>query len=110
MVMLNNLDLALQSISYKKNFSFRYSPASDSNHVNLTIVMLVPDVNDPTHEVPISSYTRFEDPLTNQLPVAQYIAQIRRYIRELEAHEFDEWFKVDGKCYNEPHPEMSYRE
>lgn len=34
------------------------------------------------------------------------IQAVRKTIQELEDHERMEWFKLDGKCINDPHPEL----
>ena len=34
------------------------------------------------------------------------LQQVHMMVRKLEEHETNEWFKVDGKCYKEPHPEV----
>lgn len=31
---------------------------------------------------------------------------VHETIKNLELHEIDEWFKLDGKCVNDPHPEL----
>lgn len=34
----------------------------------------------------------------------QLLKLIHKIIVDLEMHEIDEWFKLDGKCITEPHP------
>jgi hypothetical protein len=37
------------------------------------------------------------------------LKEFMRYLfRKLENHEVDEWFKYDGECVTDPHPEFKY--
>lgn len=40
------------------------------------------------------------------VPDKYFIEWIANFIRKFEEHEFREWFKVDGFCVYEPHPEL----
>lgn len=40
------------------------------------------------------------------VPDKYFIEWIANFIRKFEEHEFREWFKVDGFCVYDPHPEF----
>jgi hypothetical protein len=39
-------------------------------------------------------------------PEEQLVDLIGFFIKSFEMHEFDEWFKIDGVCVRDPHPEQ----
>lgn len=43
------------------------------------------------------------------VPEDALIDLIGYIIKNFEMHEFDEWFKIDGVCVRDPHPELKVR-
>jgi hypothetical protein len=65
------------------------------------------DVLDPTKEITVSSYRGFSQIDLERMKdedIVQYF--IHRAIWEAEEHEYHEWFKLDGVCVFDPHPEL----
>lgn len=108
--MKNNLEAAVDLITYKSNFIIKCYRELDSDSFSVRIHMNVSNVLEPAKIVPIMSCGIYPGETINDLSVIGWVNVVRDLLKNLESHEFDEWFKVDGKCFTDPHPEMPYKE
>lgn len=97
------LNELLRRISYKPEFTVIVQPP-------LNIYLNQPSIRF-TYNVMDSRGTGKVVPLTSIKTVDEYYLDnedwffgfIQQTIREMELHESDEWFRVDGKLYDDPH-------
>jgi hypothetical protein len=106
----------LRNVSYKPtwrimanyenyNHSLKYTPLS-WRRIILTATFKAPDVTCPSKDTVICGQTSLPEEAIEHLNDAQIVDYfIRRVIYEAEDHEFKEWFKYDGVCVFNPHPE-----
>jgi hypothetical protein len=119
----------LQRISYKPNFNITCVPGSRELGVMLHITMYVPDSTHSHPPVEAREETRYyrdagrmvtldrgyRQEICNLIPVSGgrcvppgldqdgFLCWLRSVLLELETHELDEWFKIDGAAVNNPH-------
>jgi len=72
-----------------------------TKRIYFEITGLFPDVNSPDNKVPV--YLRIMVPEFDSTKNTK--AFIEHQLRLFWTHEFNEWFKLDGECVHEPHPE-----
>jgi hypothetical protein len=108
----------LKRITYKPGWKIKASRLEDGlrpsvvfvdwNRVTLVVTFKAPDIDDYT-KTPIllsgiRSMSDFDLEHLSDEQILDYF--VRRAIWEAEDHEFKEWFKYDGICVFDPHPEL----
>lgn len=72
--------------------------------VGLQLFHYVPDRDQPEERISVMSHAVID----GALPREDYVlAQVRSLLYELVTHEVNEWLKLDGRRYFDPHPEYS---
>lgn len=117
----------LRRFTYKPNFDLRCIPGDQQiGPALIQLTMYVPDSTKPNHPgIHLHDYANVTERLIKRyykhdidlIPVQGNIAVpwnlpkderlffdwLRRQITDLEMHELDEWFKVDGQLIHDPH-------
>ena len=108
----------LKRITYKPGWKIKASRLEDGlrpsvvfvdwNRVTLVVTFKAPDIDDYTKTPILLSVIRsmsdFDLEHLSDEQILDYF--VRRAIWEAEDHEFKEWFKYDGICVFDPHPEL----
>lgn len=95
-------DLA-QSITYKPGYQVRLQNHPDYPMAKIVVVASVWDSTAPTELFQLT----FEQTLPRQASRDHMLESIRRAFHVLEAHEADEWFRVDGRHVKDPHGQVA---
>lgn len=100
--LLLKLDCWIKSISYKKNFTFEYGLA---DRFSIFIRIIVRAVDSVSEQIIIEIFhqQRLELSLLSCFKFKDFERYIYDRIREVELHEMNEFFKVDGKVIYDPH-------
>lgn len=116
---MNSTELALNHIlktriAYKPGYKFEIR--SNFSSFMLTISRKVQDVRDPAMEIDLHQSRMLVrlDSATfiggllqgNPMHFRDFVYEIHQHIKAFELHEMDEWFKIDGEHFNDPHPEL----
>ena len=95
-------------LTYKPGWSFEVERRPFSNTSNLSLIARVDEPNSRNHGQRIIGFTR-RAPL-RQAPYGYYdhteahvMAWVRKAIQEWECHEADEWLRLDGDLWHDPH-------
>lgn len=95
-------------VTYKPCTQFCVTPIVLSDTVRVELRALCPDVVKPAPHRPGVEVVVAHDFHPLDMPGAEqdllYIA--RKLIEAFEAHERDEWFRLDGEPVNDPHPPL----
>lgn len=103
---MNRIDRINDRVTYKPGWKIELrQPLSTPWEVHLTVAGTVPDV---TTGLPTTVYGTHRLPrdVFDNLPDDLVYDWIRGWIVEAEMHELDEFFKVDGRHFRDPHPEL----
>ena len=104
----------LEHLTYKPGYRFRFRarPLPQGDDVELYVEADVPDSEKPTHTVPAHLRTvkllhrhRWSHHEVAMFDRDQFLWTVRSFLVEMEVHEVDEWFRLDGAPVHEPHPE-----
>lgn len=100
---MNRLDRIMDRVSYKPGWVIDLCVPLDV--VELRVACTQPDV---LTGLPTTVHTVQQLPLDrfNMMSDDQVYSWIGTALMRLEEHEFDEWFKVDGRHVFDPHPEL----
>lgn len=109
MTLLQSLELRLARFTYKPRYRFHIEVPREFCGFMLVLSSLQPSVADPEREVVIVFRRSlpldvFEDSVKNN--ERYFDIAVEGLIHDFEAHETAEWFKFDGKCVHEPHPDI----
>lgn len=103
----------LDKMTYKKGWEFKVRGPSESAMYGLSglsNLLILHEVKDATGKIessyPVVVQQSFKIPETVDWPVQGWASFMKECIMALETHEFKEWFKLDGHCIYDPHPEM----
>ena len=95
----------LDKISYKDGY--KLSLLDDPPYgvlIKLTVVTKDSDTSGASKtSITASSYVPYD--VLDRMSVVDFIMYVRKIIIDFEDHDRKEWFKVDGKVVEEPHPE-----
>lgn len=93
-------------ITYKRDTVIIVSPMASLDEIAITISRNV-ECSSGSGKVNAlrSSEIYFYQYLLNVDP-EELCGRIYSLIKRFELHELDEWFKIDGKHYRDPHPEL----
>lgn len=102
----------LSKITYKPGWTF-YVDREDKNtykyssYLKLHVIAQQIDISDPLKIVYIKSDMMISEWDIERLSDNQLIDYlVLQLIRKVELHEIDEWLKIDGINFREPHPEL----
>jgi hypothetical protein len=104
------LGALLARITYKKGWDFSVSAiyGSDGQASPRTLVLSVthpePDVSNPGATARIAITRCLDTEEVNSLSDKQFVDLVFKVVSEAELHEVKEWFKFNGKCFENPHP------
>ena len=105
----NELQLTIDKMSYKGTSRIQAIIDRNTDYVIISVHMPVYDVMTGNLSPQICSkritceeLRQIHPDIVNQIVYGLW--------RKLELHEVDEWFKVDGKNYIDPHPEITQKE
>jgi hypothetical protein len=91
-----------------QGFSLEQAHMGPWRRVEITVRLNGPDAYDSNGKMTIISRTdslqEYDIERLDDGQIVDYF--ICRAIRELEEHEFREWFRFDGVCVRDPHPEL----
>jgi hypothetical protein len=105
MLTTTQLQEALTHISYKPGWEFKiYDGKHEGQHVVITTV--VPDAYDPDKNVTLDVHTS----IAPMRDVDQFYEWFLWRLKRLESHECREFYRVDGKVYDDPHAEYADRD
>lgn len=105
------LQACLDRVTYKQGWTLEavLDPGDGGQGhwcINLLVTHWAPNAYpDGRKEVLVYRMRTVSPHIYRDLDAARFIAWVRSVVIELEMHEHDEWFKVDGKHLTEPHPE-----
>lgn len=112
MITLNEISHLLTRCSYKPGSTFSAEPAFDrkswdqmSSSVMVHISLRVKNIKNSLDTFVRGSF-KLEVGELEIMTEEEFLERLRAEIVRSEEHEIDEWFLVDGNCYQEPHPEM----
>lgn len=95
----------LKRVTYKPGVKLAFDPGESFGIATLTITSMVQDVNEPSRTIPLTN--RQALPPLEYMDRDEFIFRIGDALMRFERHECDEWFRVDGKPVNDPHPESA---
>lgn len=101
----DRLRKVISRLTYKIGWSFSVLPGDyHPDAYAVRIVAIWPDVNQELGEIPVQRDVHFfkKDDMSEEYILATLYTSIQAH----EQHEQDEWFRVDGQVYREPHPEQ----
>lgn len=114
---LKRVKALLDKVTYKPGWTLdcsrepskyqTYPRSWDWDRIFIMVQVKVPDAIDPHKMTTIHShYSLFSIDLErlDDRQIVDYF--IRRAIQQMEEHELCEWFKFDGICVKDPHPEQ----
>lgn len=106
---LERIDALLGRITYKPNVRLSCMSAynADSSFITIHLVADVPNAEDPRYLIPITSIFTVDRYLLQQNDEQELISYIRFNVQRFEMYELDEFFKIDGKRLNNPHPDLN---
>ena len=93
--------------SWEKSKRQTYPRTSDWDRIFIMVQVRVPDAIDPQRMTTVHSHysmVAIDLERFNDGQIVDYF--IRLAIQHMEEHEFCEWFKFDGICVKDPHPEQ----
>jgi hypothetical protein len=91
-------------MKYKPGCTFGVRDDYDSDEfVVIWIKATVEDVNRPGFHIPLHMAESVSLNILTDLDSLK--RQMRYLFQKLEHHEVDEWFKYQGECVTDPHPE-----
>jgi hypothetical protein len=108
------LSALLARIRYKKGWDFSVSAmyGSDGQESPRTLILHAthsePDVNNPAKTVALVMNQCLDTEEMNSLSDRQFVEWIFKVVSEAELHEVKEWFKFNGECVENPHPQDFY--
>lgn len=103
---LHPLETILRTFTYKPGWEFRLT--IDERFLNLRIVVMVIDADCPSSTIRIEFNTSFDHHLCN-LGHYPWEKWLRDRILEVERHEVDEFFQIDGVKTFDPHTPATSR-
>ena len=101
-------------LSYKTQthakFVLQYNKDMKPPALKLSIQQVVPDVNNRNDRLVRVNTTLGTHQIWSEAEVAQIdeetmLGRIYDMLLSMEEHEIREWFRIDGKCVVDPHPE-----
>ena len=95
------IDAWCKAITYKPNFTIEFF--EDHRHSYFIIKMDVPDSTIDEEIPPTVKVQQWSVIPPYDLTQDQFNDFVFREILRLERHEAQEWFKIDGKLWNDPH-------
>lgn len=102
---LEQIDSILVNITYKPGYTVHVYRHSHCDGVIFTFRAQVRDVNDKESIIPLVHQMHI---MNEALRTAEeLIMQIKQGWKAFEAHEFDEWFRINGIPLVMPHPEKA---
>lgn len=99
-------------LTYKPKYRFRASVLDDfmgrhaDDCVEFTLMGDAPDAQGSVAVAEITSRTTIPTRALTDMDEAQLAAAMYELALSLERHELEEWLRIDGKHFREPHPEM----
>ena len=102
----------LERITFRPDTRITADESYDQWCVRLTIERWVPDSTagltfeqfvDPRHHILIRGKATLPVVLVERDDFDEFVRYLEHELRKLERHEFDEWFRVDGKLIHDPH-------
>lgn len=103
---VKELEKICSEITYKpgSNIDCFLLPWGDEIEIRITIPTLGSAVDPTKQPSPIVSIIY----IGRRLDKNQVIHSIYQQIRMMEMHELDEWLKIEGKLFKNPHPEKEH--
>lgn len=105
----------LARITYKNGWDvFVYPAYSDWGlmHEDDAMVLSVqhrePNIERPKDVVVLVMNEPLSSRQVDRMSDAEIIAFVFHCVTKAEIHEMEEWFKVDGVCFRDPHPEVEF--
>lgn len=100
----DEIEATLRRVSYKPGWRFTVDDRMHDDEVTIVLQHDTPDVNDPENIITVTTLTRgLRETYSNEEILLRGV--VPKLIRQMEYHEIDEWFKIDGKHVRDPHPE-----
>jgi hypothetical protein len=115
---LNRVQDILKRITYKPGWKIEASRIEKGvrpsvsfigwERVTILVTSEIEDASNPKiNHITLCRYTSLQDYDIERLSDEEVIRYfIHRAIWEMEQHEYHEWFKFDGICVFDPHPEL----
>jgi hypothetical protein len=109
----NKINSILERLTYKPNVRIKCLHSSTRDSIEILLSGSVPDADQPAATVPwdqptitvVSIYTLAPQFILSQSEDA-LIHLLWHHVRKWEDHEAMEFFKIDGKHFKDPHPEL----
>lgn len=99
----------IHRITYKPGFQITAWHSELQPGINVRFSYLVDDVENPEVKTPLRMNNLISYKLLESFTEEDAIEHMDMLLARIEQHERNEWFKVDGVCVTEPHPELKYK-
>lgn len=99
----------LGNISYKPHYSLRLTRLLSDDCILLEVKHCELDsTGKDVGSINLLSGTAITEATLSRLTGDRFILWIRETLLVTEVHELDEWYKIKGKCYRDPHSELGH--
>lgn len=103
---LNEAQSIINSITYKPNTKLNIRMLSKDDHIVLTLTSTEIDSNDNSKTILINNQYYFDPYGFKGIDKEYFLTVVKSTLVDAAKHEVDEWFKVNGKHYTDPHPKL----
>lgn len=103
------LENLISRITYKRGFQFNVERDQSRAICYIRLTAWVTPSNRPNTEeiIPIVQMSALDEYALSKMSMDSVLQFISHSLFSLEKHELNEWFKIDGKHVEDPHPELS---
>lgn len=102
---LKDLEDLLKRITYKPEFQMICRIESCADLIDIRFSRMVKDATGMQKGyIPLYQIISFTGDALEHMDEKEMLMRIYNGLIEFEIHEMNEWLKVDGKCFKEPHP------
>lgn len=95
----------IEKITYKPGAVFMIERCAVMDVIRLVVTLQVVNAENPNEKIPINFQRVLREDHFTALNEKNFLAMIRASLLELEIHEVNEFFKIRGEHYIDPHPE-----
>lgn len=97
----------VRRFTYKPNVELK--PRAMDGELFLWLVVSTPDSNDPGKVINVTHNNSITKEHFSRMGFEEFTTWIRSCVRTMEAHEMDEFLRVDGRMIKNPHDEDERR-
>lgn len=95
-------------LTYKSGYGISVHKNPYKASILVSIFMTEPDSNNPKREPgPVGSTYEIIFSDFRSMSEEEFLNRVYSQLFKMEEHSVKEWFRVDGKCFKDPHPEVT---